>query len=75
MLKDLHSVDEDYRNVITVPLAKQRVVVDVDFRQYELAFTTRRVDRSLRLLAEMTTRPRVNGNFGSALHTDCSSGT
>ena len=70
VLEDFHSVDEDHRNVITVLLAKQRVVVDVDLSQNELAFATRSVDRGLRFFAEMTPRPRVNGNFGSALHTD-----
>ena len=72
VLEDFHSVDKDHWDVITVSLAKQRVVVDVDLFQNEFAFATRSVDRGLRFFAEMTTRPRVNGYFGSALHTDCS---
>src|SRR6185369_8120964 len=71
VLERLHSVDEDHRNVIPVLLAKQRVVVDVDLFQDKLTFATRSVDRGLRFFAEMTTRPRVNGNFRDALHTDC----
>ena len=72
MLEDFHSVYEDHRYVITVLLAKERVVVDIDLFQDELAVATGSVHGGLRFLAEMTTRPRVNGDFRCALDSDCS---
>src|SRR6266478_2298805 len=41
VLEHFCSVDEDHRNVVAVSLAKQRVVVDVDFFQYEFFVTAR----------------------------------
>jgi len=40
MLEHLHSVDEDHRYVVTVSIAKRRIVIDVDFFQHELPLAT-----------------------------------
>ena len=66
MLRRLPLADEDYRNIPTVTLLQNRIVIDIDFAKAGAEFSQKRRDVSLGLVAKMASGARVESHVAGA---------